>query len=91
MEQTDLKNLGIKPSGLSEYNVHLLPPSEKPGGRKKVEKAKRESLKRMLKVKAGRKSQRESRYRGSSKKKKVGNIQTESTWGKLKERAAGNT
>jgi hypothetical protein len=47
LEQTDLKNLGIKPSGLSEYNVHLLPPSEKPGGesirRKKVEKAKIES------------------------------------------------
>ncbi len=60
MEQTDLKNLGIKPSGLSEYNVHLLPPSEKPGGRKKVEKAKRESLKRKLKEKAIRlKPQRE--------------------------------
>jgi hypothetical protein len=60
LEQTDLKNLGIKPSGLSEYNVHLLPPSEKPGGRKKVEKAKRESLKRKLKEKAIRlKPQRE--------------------------------
>jgi hypothetical protein len=83
LEQTDLKNLGIKPSGLSEYNVHLLPPSEKPGGksirRKKVEEAKRESLKKSWKRKRVEKSQRESRYRGSSKKKKVGKIPTEST------------
>jgi hypothetical protein len=31
LEQTDLKNLGIKPAHPSQYNVHLLPPPEKEG------------------------------------------------------------